>query len=72
VSINLIDPFRTGPERVYDLVAQLAEETGAGIDRAELVGLAPMQVLVDSTPHRLAELGLDEEHTIEAVLESRE
>lgn len=72
VSINLIDPFHIGPERVYDLVARLAEKSGTAIDRAELVGLAPMQVLVDSTRHRLAELGLDEEHTIEATLESRQ
>ena len=72
VSINLIDPLRTGPESVYDLAARLAEMEGSGIERAELVGLAPMQVVVDSTRHRLAELGLDEEHTIEARLETRQ
>ena len=63
---NLHRPFshRTGtglrPRR------RARREAGAAIERAELVGLVPMQVLVDSPVHRLTELGLDEEHTIEA------
>jgi glutamate formiminotransferase len=71
VSVNLLDPFRTGPVQVYDRVALLAEEAGAGIERAELVGLVPMKVLADSPAHRLAELGLNEEHTIELLLDDR-
>lgn len=71
VSVNLIDPFRTGPKDVYDRIAVLAEGAGAGIERAELVGLVPMQVLADSPAHRLAELGLDEKHTIEALLDDQ-
>jgi glutamate formiminotransferase len=71
VSINLIDPFHTGPAQAYDSVAQLAEKSGTGIERAELVGLVPARVLADTPDHRLAELGLDEEHTIEARLEAR-
>ncbi len=69
VSMNLIDPFRTGPVEVFDAVAALAEGAGAWIDRAELVGLVPMRVLAGTPRHRLAELGLDEEHTIEALLD---
>jgi glutamate formiminotransferase len=72
VSVNLLDPFRTGPVQIYDRVAVLAEEAGAGIERAELVGLVPMKVLEDSPAHRWAELGLDEEHTIEVLLDDRE
>ncbi len=45
VSLNLIEPFRTGPAQVYDTVAELAEKSGTGIDHAELVGLVPMRVL---------------------------
>jgi len=71
VSINLIDPFHIGPVQVYDGVAALAAKSGAGIEHAELVGLVPMRVLADVPTHRLAELGLDEQHSIEARLEAR-
>ncbi len=71
VSINLIDPFHTGPAQAYDSVAELAEKSGTGIERAELVGLVPMRVLAQAPAHRVAELGLDEEHSIEARLEAR-
>ena len=67
--MNLTDPFHMGPAQVYDRVALLAEDAGAAIERAELVGLVPMQVLVDTPAHRRAELGLDDQHTIEAALD---
>ncbi len=72
VSMNLIDPFHTTPTQVYDQVALLAEKAGAAIERAELVGLVPMRIVVDSPVHRLAELGLSEEQTIESYLERRQ
>ncbi len=71
VSVNLIDPFHTGPVQIYDSVAMLAAESGTGIEHAELVGLVPKRVLADIPAHRLAELGLDEKHSIEALLEAR-
>jgi glutamate formiminotransferase / 5-formyltetrahydrofolate cyclo-ligase len=70
VSCNLIDPFTTGPAQVYDRVALLAESRGDAIERAELVGLAPMRVVEAIPKHRRHEIGLDEDHTIEARLES--
>lgn len=70
VSCNLIDPFRTGPARVYDQVARLAEGSGSSIERAELVGLAPLRVVEAIPLHRRPEIGLDIERTIEARLES--
>jgi glutamate formiminotransferase / 5-formyltetrahydrofolate cyclo-ligase len=69
VSCNLINPFVTGPVAVFDQVARLAESGGAGVERAELVGLIPLRVLESVPPERRAELGLDEEHTIEALLD---
>jgi glutamate formiminotransferase / 5-formyltetrahydrofolate cyclo-ligase len=70
VSCNLLEPFRTGPAKVYDEVARLAEATGHRVDRTELVGLIPKKVL-DSVPrHRRTEIGLDEGRTIEARLEA--
>jgi glutamate formiminotransferase len=66
VSCNLIDPWRTGPEVVFDAVA-----SRAAVARAELVGLIPASVL-DAVPrHRWQELGLGPSRTIEARLEER-
>jgi hypothetical protein len=70
VSCNLIDPFTTGPAATYDLVARLAEASGTAIEHAELVGLAPMRVVEAIPRHRRSEIGLDEDHTIEARLEN--
>ena len=71
ISCNLIDPLRIGPTEVYDRVARLAEAQGNAIEHAELVGLAPMRVVRVIPRHRRPEIGLDEDHTIEARLESR-
>jgi hypothetical protein len=40
------------------------------VEGAELVGLIPLRVVEGIPEHRWAELGLDEEHTIEAVVEA--
>jgi glutamate formiminotransferase / 5-formyltetrahydrofolate cyclo-ligase len=68
VSCNLTDPFRVGPATVYDQVAARLEAAGAGVARAELVGLVPAAVLRTVPSHRLVELDLDESRTIEARL----
>jgi glutamate formiminotransferase len=66
VSCNLIDPWRTGPEVVFDAVA-----SRAAVARAELVGLIPASVL-DAVPrHRWPELDLGPSQTIEARLEEK-
>ena len=66
VSCNLIDPWRIGPEVVFDAVA-----SRAAVARAELVGLVPGSVL-DAVPgHRWRELDLDRSRTIEARLEEK-
>jgi glutamate formiminotransferase len=64
VSCNLIDPWRVGPEAVFDAVASRSD-----VLRAELVGLVPA-ALLDAVPkHRWPELDLDRSRTIEARLE---
>jgi glutamate formiminotransferase len=66
VSMNLIDPGVVGPAEAYDEVAALTVVT-----EAELVGLVPRSVL-DAVPRsRWAQLGLDEDQTIEARLAER-
>lgn len=61
VSCNLIEPHAVGPKDIYDQVA-----TEVAIERCELVGLVPRGVLKATPKHRLAELDLAEERTIEA------
>jgi hypothetical protein len=64
VSCNLIDPWSVGPATVFDAVAR-----HAAVTRAELVGLAPAEVLKRVPRHRWPELDLDPATTIEARLE---
>jgi glutamate formiminotransferase len=68
VSCNLIDPDRFGPARLYDEVAALVGERGAGVEGGELVGLIPEVVLATVPAARRAELGLSETATVEARL----
>jgi hypothetical protein len=64
VSCNLVDPWRVGPEAVYDAVARRAS-----IARAELVGLIPGAVLDRVPAARRRPLGLGEDATVEARLQ---
>jgi glutamate formiminotransferase len=70
VSLNLVEPFSFGPEAAYDAVAELARRAGTGIAGAELVGLAPLDVVEAVVPARRHELGLSTEQTIESRLKS--
>ena len=68
VSCNLVDPFVVGPAEVYEAVRRLAADAGTGVDRAELVGLAPAAVVEAVPPARRAALDLGPESTIEGRL----
>jgi glutamate formiminotransferase len=63
VSCNLVEPMLVGPAEVYDRVAAVAAVT-----RAELVGLAPLEVVRAVPRTRWRELDLSEERTIESRL----
>ena len=67
VSMNLIDPTRVGPADVHRLV-----NAQATIDRAELVGLLPAEVLDRIDPGDWELLDLAEDRTIEWQLTERE
>lgn len=71
VSCNLLDPMAVGPADVFDTVARLARDTGADVERCELVGLLPAAVLARIPPDRWAALDLAAERTIEARIEER-
>jgi glutamate formiminotransferase len=60
VSVNLIQPMITGPNDVYEAVAQHAK-----VHHAELVGLLPASVLATIPRARWEDLDLSVERTIE-------
>jgi glutamate formiminotransferase len=70
VSCNLIDPHANSLAVLYDAVAHLAGEAGGTVERAELVGLVPGELLAGIPDRRWAELDLGEDRTIESRLES--
>jgi glutamate formiminotransferase len=74
VSMNLIEPWATGPAAAYDRVAEAVIEAGArvALDGAELVGLLPEAVLAAVPAARWDELDLSAERTIEARLAARD
>lgn len=67
VSMNLVEPLVVGPDTAADLVVA----AGGVIERCELVGLAPAQVVEAVPPERRAALDLDDDRTIEARLAAR-
>jgi glutamate formiminotransferase len=66
VSMNLIAPDVTGPDAVYDFVAERAD-----IDFAELVGLVPARTLARIDRARWDQLDLSSDKTIESRLARR-
>lgn len=68
VSMNLVDPERTGPAAAYALVREHLRAAGCSIERAELVGLVPDAVLRATPPDAWATLDLAPDRTIEARL----
>lgn len=68
ISMNLIDCQRVGPAEAYDRVCEKANENGAIVQRAELVGLLPKDVLNRIPASRWNELDVSEDRTIEARL----
>ena len=70
VSCNLIDRHLVSVATLYDAVAHEVETNGGAVVRAELVGLAPYDVVRGVPRHRWTELDLSEDRTIEARLAS--
>jgi glutamate formiminotransferase len=67
--MNLVNPTRFGPADAFDTVRELAEAGGGTVSRAELVGLLPLDVLVQIASQRWTELDLDEDRTVERRIE---
>ncbi len=67
VSMNMTDYTKTALYRVFELVRIEARRYGVNVVGSEIIGLVPMEALIDSAAHYL---GL-EEFSMEQVLEAR-
>lgn len=67
VSMNMTDHTRTALYRVFELIRIEAERYGISIVGSEIVGLVPMQALIDSAAYYLRV----ENFSMEQVLETR-
>jgi len=68
VSMNLLDIGRTPLHDVFDTVVRLASEHGVAVDRSELIGLAPQQVMLAAAAHYLQLPFAQAERTVENAI----
>lgn len=74
ISMNLINYKVTSVHKAFDEVCRKAEERGVRVTGSELVGLVPLQPLLDAGKHYLAKqgrsIGVSEEELIEIAVQS--
>ncbi len=68
VSINMTDYTKTPLHRVFETVRLEAERCGVSIAGSEIIGLAPMEALVDAASYFLRLTGFTSEQVIESHL----
>lgn len=68
VSLNLLDHAATPISRVFELVRREAERFGVEVAESEIVGLVPLDAVVDVARHYLRLRGFDREQILEARL----
>ena len=68
VSMNLTDLQKTSIPVALEAVRAAAAEHGASVESTELVGLAPLEAILQTARHYLALRELDREHVLEAAL----
>jgi glutamate formiminotransferase len=68
VSMNLTDLGKTPIPVVLEAVRSAAEERGAIVESTELVGLAPLEAILQVARHYLGLRELDAEHVLETRL----
>lgn len=69
VSMNLLDTQTTPLHIVYDAVTQLAAAQGVAIDRSELIGLIPQQVMLHAAAHYLRLPNFEAGQTVETAIQ---
>jgi glutamate formiminotransferase / 5-formyltetrahydrofolate cyclo-ligase len=68
VSMNLTDLERTPLPVALEAVRSVAAERGVSVESTELVGLAPLEALLQTARHYLSLRDLEREHVLEARL----
>jgi len=68
VSMNLTNLQKTPISVVLEAVRSAAAEHGASVESTELVGLAPLQAILQVARHYLRLRELEREHILEAAL----
>jgi glutamate formiminotransferase len=68
VSINVLDHARTPLARIFDLVRVEAERYGVAIAESEVVGLIPLDALLDAARASLRMRGFSREQVLEVKL----
>jgi glutamate formiminotransferase len=68
VSMNLTKLEKTPIPVALEAVRSAAAEHGASVESTELVGLAPLEAILQVARHYLKLQGLDKEHVLEAAL----
>ena len=68
VSMNLTDLERTPIHVALEAIRSAAADLGASVESTELVGLAPLAAILDTTRHYLALQELEAEHVLETRL----
>jgi len=68
VSINLVDPLRTPIYRVFEAVRAEAARYGVAIAGSEVIGLAPLECLVETARYYLQLEGFQTEQVLETRL----
>ncbi|MDP8254123.1 MAG: glutamate formimidoyltransferase [Candidatus Alcyoniella australis] len=69
VSMNLTDFRCTSMHKAFDTVRELARERGADADGSELVGLAPLQALLDTAIHAGGSADEDQRRAVARAVE---
>jgi len=72
VSMNLVDFNRTPLHVVTDAVTRLAESYGTQLDRAELIGLIPQEVMYQAAAHYLKLPDFDRSRVVENAIQGAE
>jgi glutamate formiminotransferase / 5-formyltetrahydrofolate cyclo-ligase len=68
VSMNLTDLQKTSMPVALEAVREAALEHGASVESTELVGLAPLEAVLQTARHYLGLRELDRQHVLEAAL----
>jgi glutamate formiminotransferase len=68
VSMNLVDPGRTGLATALDMVRREAARYGVAVTGTELVGFVPLDALVQAARYTLQLHDLDRDHVLEWAL----